>query len=217
MDLKRIHIVGYKSVRNETIELDHDCTVLVGKNESGKTSILKAASMLPDGKFEIEDIHYKDEVEGKELSENYIKFVFWLNPTEIEEIVENELSKNFGEGLLNQIKVNDTKSEISIFKYMKLYLKSGNITFKPNTELHPRWYNSDAPEGSKLTSNNYIKLTKDKAVSLAGYDGAQIELDEVIVNSSRISSGVSIEDPDIFSLDDLDTVSYTHLTLPTKA
>jgi predicted ATP-dependent endonuclease of OLD family len=44
MELDRIQIRNFRSIKDETIHFSHNCLVLVGKNEAGKSNILKAVA-----------------------------------------------------------------------------------------------------------------------------------------------------------------------------
>jgi len=46
MKLDRVEIMNYRSIKNETVKFDSSCKVLVGINESGKSNVLRALSML---------------------------------------------------------------------------------------------------------------------------------------------------------------------------
>ena len=49
MIISKLHIQGFKSIRQVILPLDPKITVLIGPNESGKTNILKAIDMLLKG------------------------------------------------------------------------------------------------------------------------------------------------------------------------
>ena len=42
MKLQKIEIKNFRSIKEENIELKHNCLVFVGKNEAGKSNLLKA-------------------------------------------------------------------------------------------------------------------------------------------------------------------------------
>ena len=204
MNLRSIIINGYKSVRDTTIELDHDCTILVGKNESGKSSILQAAALLPSGTFLQQDIHFKNEVDGKPDNENSVVFVFDFSDDEIEELIRDRLSKIFSPGLSDEIVVFDTIENLSLLEYAKKYQRSANFTFKPGAQAETRWYYSSAPEGSKLNSENYVTLSKSQAASLVSLDEDMIDGETIVIDISNISSDATLPDPNVFSLEDLE-------------
>lgn len=61
MQLKEIKIFNFRSIMDETIRFNHNCMILVGKNEAGKSNSLKAVAAV-FGKFKV-----KIETEEKKL------------------------------------------------------------------------------------------------------------------------------------------------------
>ena len=46
MRIKEIHIENFRSIKNETVVMDKNCLILLGKNEAGKSNVLKAIAAL---------------------------------------------------------------------------------------------------------------------------------------------------------------------------
>jgi len=106
MKLIKIHIKKYQSIKDSN-EFDvSDITCLVGKNEAGKTSILKALYKLnpiisTDSKFDDTDDYPRSEVEdykhdiatGKIKPQIVVDAIFELEDEDIEELFE-ELGEN---------------------------------------------------------------------------------------------------------------------------
>ena len=51
MKINRLKIVNYKLFQNVTIEMNEDINIFVGENDSGKSTILEALSMVLTGKI----------------------------------------------------------------------------------------------------------------------------------------------------------------------
>lgn len=89
MLLKRVIIKNFRSIKDLTIDFDQKCKILVGINESGKSNILKALSMLSEdrepSKGDIREV-LPDE---PRVERAYIKFIFSFDDTEIYKIYEN--------------------------------------------------------------------------------------------------------------------------------
>ena len=51
MKVKRLKIINYKLFQNATIEMNNDINIFVGENDSGKSTILEALSMVLTGKI----------------------------------------------------------------------------------------------------------------------------------------------------------------------
>ena len=80
-------IVNFRSIKEIEISFDKKYRILVGKNESGKSNILKALSLLnPEVKTSPEDIRETSFSENEEVNQSsyvsYIDFVFQLNQDE---------------------------------------------------------------------------------------------------------------------------------------
>lgn len=56
MELKRIEIKNFRSIKNGKIEFNHNCLILLGKNEAGKTNVLRAIAAI----FEKYPVSHKD-------------------------------------------------------------------------------------------------------------------------------------------------------------
>ena len=44
MELKKIQIRNFRSIKSEDIVFSHNCLILLGKNEAGKSNLLKAVA-----------------------------------------------------------------------------------------------------------------------------------------------------------------------------
>jgi ABC-type phosphate/phosphonate transport system ATPase subunit len=106
MLLKRFHVTTFQGVLDsEAIEVD-DITCLVGKNEAGKTALLKALYRLnpirpEDAPFSVTDDYprsevndYEDGVHNGEPHAAVIEVVYELEPEEIS-AVENVFGPSF--------------------------------------------------------------------------------------------------------------------------
>ena len=51
MSIKKLVIKNYKSIARATIELNEDINIFVGENDSGKSTILEAVSIVTTGKL----------------------------------------------------------------------------------------------------------------------------------------------------------------------
>lgn len=94
MRLVKAQIFNYRSIKNIIVEFDPACRVLVGINESGKSNILNALSLLSDDYSPSR----KDDVrEGlpneEEIKVSYVKFFFRLDKSESEEVLERVSEK----------------------------------------------------------------------------------------------------------------------------
>lgn len=91
MKLDKIQIKNFRSIEDETIEIDNKCIIFVGKNEAGKSNILKAISGgLDKNSYEIsaKDKRKRGSEEGK-IEDFFIKYYFSLNSDEIKAFADD--------------------------------------------------------------------------------------------------------------------------------
>jgi len=89
MQLDRVSIRNYRSIKSLTLPLSPPCRILVGINESGKSNILAALNLLdrkrsPTGRDIREPGLHEDQI-----SEAYVRFVFTLTREEISELTKS--------------------------------------------------------------------------------------------------------------------------------
>lgn len=107
MELTTVEIKNFRSIKHTTLEMNPSCRVLVGINESGKSNILKALSLLDNKKQPTSaDIRFALE-EEEHIQDSYVEFYFTLHDDEIDQIYQNIF-----EGVLRK----DIKQKIYIKK-----------------------------------------------------------------------------------------------------
>lgn len=92
MELTNIEINNFRSIKSEVIEMKHNCLVFVGKNEAGKSNILKAIAGGLSQKavgFTERDKRNLLNDEDYENQNYYIDYEFKLKPEEIKEGLKN--------------------------------------------------------------------------------------------------------------------------------
>lgn len=99
MKLKRIDILNFRSIKSQILTFDRNFQVLVGINESGKTNLLKAVSLLNDKiDFTKDDIRDPSHVEDA-VTESYVRFVFKVDSSLISKVFEGVKQKFLTKGL----------------------------------------------------------------------------------------------------------------------
>ena len=97
MKLERVKIKNFRSIKEATIEFDPSCRVLVGKNESGKSNILKALRLLDRGYAPSNDdkrtIRRGEKALKQDGSDSYVAFIFTLHEEEAQKLFEVTQSK----------------------------------------------------------------------------------------------------------------------------
>jgi hypothetical protein len=86
MHLSRVVITNFRSIENATITFIPACRVLVGINESGKSNILRALSLLdPNVPLRSEDIREALPTEDGPVADSRVRFIFQVMPEEQKE------------------------------------------------------------------------------------------------------------------------------------
>ena len=86
MKLKYADIVNFRSIQSIKVDFEPFCRVLVGINESGKSNILRALSMVGEEYAPTaEDVREPLPTE-KSVTEAYVRFVFTLDKNEVEQV-----------------------------------------------------------------------------------------------------------------------------------
>lgn len=86
MKLKHADIINFRSIQSIKVDFEPSCRVLVGINESGKSNILRALSMIGEEYTPtLEDAREPLPTE-KSIAEAYVRFVFSLDKGEVENV-----------------------------------------------------------------------------------------------------------------------------------
>lgn len=117
MKLIAFHVKEYKSTRDSNLIEVGDVTCLVGKNESGKTSLLQALyklnPLIPEhGKFDVVDDYPRADVEDyrQAIETEHRKHVTVTTATfSIDKIEVEAIEKEFGKGVLSDGKLTYSK------------------------------------------------------------------------------------------------------------
>lgn len=119
MKLSEIKIVNFRSIADISILPEPSCQGFVGINESGKTNVLTAISLLsPDIKLNKNDVRMESADEEREL-DSYVKYSFELSKSEIEEVVNDLLNSIYCETPLSKMNIPGKKITIADFFYKK--------------------------------------------------------------------------------------------------
>lgn len=112
MDLKEIQIKNFRSIKDEKISFNHNCLVLIGKNEAGKTNVIKAVASV-FGQYQVSDKDKRKRIDNEKISEFFILAVYILTPKDFRTIEDDFIKKYEG---VENIKF---KSGISVKEYLK--------------------------------------------------------------------------------------------------
>lgn len=102
MILDRIVIKNFRSIKEATIPFDHHCRILLGKNEAGKSNVLKAIAAV----FGLQSVSARDKrkkINNEKIDSCYVYAAIRFSEEELNQIVElfqkeNSNSISFAEG-----------------------------------------------------------------------------------------------------------------------
>ena len=92
MKLTEIQIENFRSIRSQSIVIDHNCLILLGKNEAGKSNILKAIAAV-FGKYKVTDKDKRKRIANEIISEYYIYAKIKLSETDFNEVLDLFIKK----------------------------------------------------------------------------------------------------------------------------
>jgi predicted ATPase len=107
MELSRIIIKNFRSIKDADIKFEHNCLILLGKNEAGKSNVLRAIASLFK-KYTVSNKDKRKKIDNEKIEEYFVRGVFRLSDKDIFEVVKRFNAK---------------------------YTNTENITFKNNKKL----------------------------------------------------------------------------------
>lgn len=119
MKLKNATIRNFRSIDNQKIEFEPSCRILVGINESGKSNVLKALTLLSN-EISINKIDIRNDLDESKTSESYVRFNFSLDSNDwdaIQTIVQQTIVKDG----INDKFVMYGKNELNLEELLKLH------------------------------------------------------------------------------------------------
>lgn len=116
MRLSQVTIQNFRSIANITIDFEPSCRVLVGINESGKTNILKALSLLDKDTVPENDDLRESLPDEPPITEGFVRFIFVLDKEERVKAYESVADKILGDTVNKQIVIVDGKP-LSLAQY----------------------------------------------------------------------------------------------------
>ncbi|EJG8970670.1 AAA family ATPase, partial [Campylobacter coli] len=156
MELKRIRINNFRSIKDVTIEIDEinnsKCLILLGKNEAGKSNILKAISAV-FGNYKVSSKDQRKEQSGENIKSDdyYIHAIFTLNDDDFIKIEENFKNTYQNTDLIN---FTDNQTILDLIKdCFKEILLHIDIDNNKEAEMHFWTY-----ENEKINFNQSISL-----------------------------------------------------------
>lgn len=112
MELKEIQIENFRSIKEEKISFNHNCLVLIGKNEAGKTNVLKAIASV-FGEYKVSNKDKRKRIDNEKILDFFVRAIFTLTAKDFKIIEERFITKYKG------LEIIKFKSGISFNKYLE--------------------------------------------------------------------------------------------------
>ena len=89
MELVKIQIENFRSIKSQTIVFDHNCLILVGKNEAGKSNILKAIAAV-FGQYEVSNRDKRKRIDNEKIDAKnyYIRAILKLSEKDFDKVLK---------------------------------------------------------------------------------------------------------------------------------
>lgn len=177
MRLHSVEISNYRSIKEMTIDFNDNCIILVGVNESGKSNILKALSLLGDSIPLDGDIRIPL-VDDDPNDESLIDFVFEMETADIDRIISTINSKFINSENEKIVLVDlKTREEYLLRQYMLDFSTKGlfrvNIKNRTKDVLYYRKPNFALKDWKTINKNiteDVNLMIENKRYSLKAYD-----------------------------------------------
>ena len=78
MKLDRIEIHNFRSIKDATINFDHHCRILLGKNEAGKSNVLKAIAAI-FGDYKISSKDKRKKIDNEKTYLKLLKMLYTIH------------------------------------------------------------------------------------------------------------------------------------------
>ena len=130
MELKNIRIKNFRSVKDITINFNHNCLILLGKNEAGKSNILKAIAAV-FGEYKVTNNDKRKRIDNEIITDLSIRGIFKLEENDFKKIV-TRIDKKFT-GIENIEFVNGK----SFNDYLKIFFNEIVIIINVKNEAKP--------------------------------------------------------------------------------
>jgi predicted ATP-dependent endonuclease of OLD family len=75
--LTEIKIENFRSIKSQTIIIEHNCLILLGKNEAGKSNILKAIAAVFE-QYKVTDKDKRKRIANEKILKRIMKNLFHL-------------------------------------------------------------------------------------------------------------------------------------------
>jgi predicted ATP-dependent endonuclease of OLD family len=151
MNLKEIQIKNFRSIKEETISFNQNCLILIGKNEAGKTNLLKAIASV-FGEYQVSNKDKRKRIDNEKITEYYIRAVYNLDSNDID-LVEKKFKSKYTDHEAIQF-----KNEITLKQYISkvFYNINNKIIIADGQKPSLVYWNSSNIKGIELETPLFI-------------------------------------------------------------
>ena len=119
MYLDQITIHNFRSIRDATISLNKHCRILLGKNEAGKSNVLKAIAAV-FGEYSVSAKDKRKRIDNEKIDSYYIRAVLKLSDEDLSEIVNR----------FSEVNILSFEDGVSVMDFAKAVLSDFLICLK---------------------------------------------------------------------------------------
>ena len=159
MILDRVEIKNFRSIKDVTISFDNKGLILIGKNEAGKTNILKAIAAL-FGEYKVSNKDKRKRIQNEQIDSYYIRGVFKLSEEDKQKI-EKQLENNF-----KNLNIIEFENEKTIADYIDNNFNEFLIRINIDENESPSFYYWTIDEKRGFIQKDKIYIAQD-GVSLS--------------------------------------------------
>lgn len=176
MELTRIEIKNFRSIKDVQILFDHNCLILLGKNEAGKSNILKAVAAIFK-EYKVKDTDKRKRIENEVIKDNEycIDAIIKLDEKDFSEIEYMFFSKYANAECIV------FKNGKTIFEYIKTIFHEIILSLKitDGGSVSFQYWEPDVRIKNEFTSVNDIFI--DGVVFNADGSGKKVYLESLIL------------------------------------
>lgn len=185
MKLREIEFYNFKSIKNTKLIIKHNCMILVGKNEAGKSNILKGiAGCISPSAYELTPEVKRKRRYNEQITEAYIDLIFDFSDKELDDFIKY-IDHNIKSDVFNI----DGKA-ISNQEFIKTYCNKGIYRYDIITDTHEAIYNA-FPDDINLTqsftklSSSYHQYSSDTIIPTPAsgevFSGDSLNLEDIVM------------------------------------
>lgn len=155
MILDRVEIVNFRSIKQATIKFDTKGLILIGKNEAGKTNILKAIAAL-FGEYKVSNKDKRKRIDNEKIENSYVRGVLKLSESDKVKLKE-KLENSYDNFDIVEFENGKTIDEYIDINFKELLLK---IDIKDGGTKYFAYWKIDENQGFTFKDNIYLLENK---------------------------------------------------------